>query len=45
MSRSDHERDDELEGYEPPAVEDLDRETDAGPAVTAAGADSLTAPG
>ena len=31
---------DDVEAYEPPEVEDLD--TDAGPAVTAAGVDSIT---
>ena len=39
---NDGEREEHEEGYEPPAVEDLD--SDAGPAVTAAGADSLVVP-
>ena len=32
-------RDEQVEAYEPPEVEDLD--TDGGPAITAAGADSI----
>jgi hypothetical protein len=39
MSADDFERDEPVEAYEPPAVEDLD--TGSGPAVTAAGFDSI----
>lgn len=42
MSASDAERDNEVDSYEPPAVEDLDNDT--GTAVTAAGADSIAGP-